>query len=161
MDPVPQTDLTGDPAAASFRLTSHRRGSPREWVIFTVWLGLLYLIAWQGSHSAAGIVGATIIGLLPIVLSLRTVVELRVLESGGLEVVRTVGVTRIAAHDLWTIEGYQRWNYEGEGVWMMRLRHRGGRISVVQLEGATAFLAAVRAVNPRVAITGLWPPTAP
>jgi len=145
----------------SFYLAEHRRGSPVGWIGYGVWFGLLYFIAWQGSHSMVGIVVASIIGLVPIALSLRSIAELRVLESGGLEVVRTVGVTRIAASDLLGIEGYLNRGYDGEDVWKMRIRHRGGRISVDHFGGTTAFLDAVRRVNPAVGITGLWPMPAP
>jgi hypothetical protein len=44
---------------------------------------------------------------------------------------------------------------------MMRLRHRGGRISVDHFAGTTAFLDAIRVLNPKVEITGLWPMPAP
>jgi hypothetical protein len=111
-------------------------------------------------HSAIGVVVARIIGLLPNSLSLRTLVALRVLESGVLEVVRTVGITRIVARDLVAIEDTLNRGYDDKDVWKLQLRHRDGRISIEHFAGTAAFLAAVCAVNPDVEITGPWPQAA-
>jgi hypothetical protein len=39
----------------------------------------------------------------------------------------------------------------------MCLRHRDGRVWVDQFEPSGEFVAALRALNPDVPVTGLWP----
>jgi hypothetical protein len=71
--------------------------------------------------------------------------------------VRPLRTTRVAAWDIYRIEGILNRGYRGADVWSMRVRHARGRIRVDYFDDAPAFLALVQTHHPGIQITGLWP----
>jgi hypothetical protein len=129
--------------------------------LYAGWGALLLGLSWAGtdtpSQRVVALVAAAVIWLLPLALGARTVVELRVLESGHLEIVRLVGSTRIAVSHILAIEGLWSRDEDGDDFYRMCICFRGGDVCLDQFARSTEFVAAVRAFHPAVPVTGLWP----
>ena len=91
------------------------------------------------------------------IAKLREVSEIRLLDNGMVEVCRGIGVTRFASGDVRLLEGKLKQEYSGEPTWHLRMHYAGGRVTCAQFRDVTGFVDRVRAANPRVAITGVWP----
>jgi hypothetical protein len=91
------------------------------------------------------------------IAKLREVSEIRLLEDGTVEIARGLGGIRLGAGDIYRLEGTLKQEYSGGPTWHLRIHHAGGRVSCAQFRDVTDFVDRVRAANPRVAITGVWP----
>jgi hypothetical protein len=149
----------------TFRV-SHRwsRWTRLFWGAFFLGLGAISLMMgvvmlWQGQLS----------GLVPLVVGygfssgawdglVHGTYEIRVSRLGVIEFVRPLRTIRVAAWDIYNIEGVRSRDCEGCEVWSMHVRHRPRRrFTVAHFERATAFLMVVQAHHPAVRISGEWP----
>lgn len=95
------------------------------------------------------------------IAKLREVSEIRLLEDGMVEVARGFGGTRFGPGDIYRLEGTLKQEYSSGPTWHLRIHHAGGCVTCAQFRDVTDFVDRIRAANPRVAITGVWPMALP
>ena len=92
---------------------------------------------------------------------LRSVREIRAHDDGMIEFVRVMGSTTVDARDIRCLDGAYRRDYDGDLFWRLKIACRGGTFTFNQFLDVMEFVERVRAQNPTVEITGLWPMTSP
>jgi hypothetical protein len=88
---------------------------------------------------------------------LRSVYEIKVFRDGTIIFDRVWGTTTLTAEDIHSLEGHYKKDYDGDLVWEMRLQGSGLRENFDQFDSVMSFVDTVKAHNPNVVITGLWP----
>lgn len=94
--------------------------------------------------------------VVAIVFGMRSVHTIRLERNGRIRFERLLGTLQVNARDIAVLEGFRQREYD-DMVWKMRVRYRGGTVTLPFFEGAERFALAVRALEPRVYIQGEWP----
>jgi hypothetical protein len=125
-------------------------------------LGLLILalLAAVGPDASASFAIAALFGglvvLVVVFAMVRQVVEIRLADRGTIDFIRPIGTTRVTARDIRVLEGKLGSSY-GETTWSLCIHHAGGSMTFGQFERVMDFVGQIRAQNPSVEISGVWP----
>jgi hypothetical protein len=125
-------------------------------------LGLLVValrVAVGPDASASFTITALFMGLVVmvfVVAMVREVIEIRLASNGIIDFVRPIGTTRIPVRHVRVLEGELGSSY-GKTIWKLRMHYAGGSVTFGQFERVMDFVRQIRAQNPSVEISGVWP----
>ncbi len=116
-------------------------------------LPTVFLINGGGGPVSVIICAGVVLGIISV---LRNVHTIRLERNGRVRFERLVSTIEVNVRDIAVLEGFRKNEYDGT-VWKMRVRYRGGTVTLPFFVGAEEFALAVRALEPRVSIQGEWP----
>jgi len=87
--------------------------------------------------------------------------EVRISGIGRIELARTITTTGFAALEVRQLEGTYQRGYDNVQEWKLHIIWASGKVTVEEFPHARDFANRIEALNPAVAITGIWPMSAP
>jgi hypothetical protein len=122
------------------------------------------LVEPDGRDTTFGLVFTVIFCAMFLIIGggcLRQIYEIRANDDGTIEFARVAGTTRFDARDIRTLDGAYRRDYDGDLFWRLKITSAKGSFTFTQFLDVMEFVDRVRARNPMVQITGLWPMDSP